>query len=438
MRDKVNKASDPHYGTFSFSVDVPYWKHENKSSFECTGILTQSGFQKIPDGNHDFSTVVTISTSLRSNSLLPENLKAENILLSGYSTIYDWESVQKLEAIDPDEKTIEDFIPGKNIFSKRKTINRTEQISVPRNLWAQIIDRKYPDDYSKRNFVKDYFTVSVYEIRKNVTVNIAANQSYEKTLEISNRSTVRRETRQEFQIENTINGGSTGEKFSLSETLRMQYQISRLDEYCDENMKSVREVFYYNAVEQDRDVVLWDLAEVLMLYRININDEIELVGVGDYFVASTQKTYIRNSVQENMIDSNSTDEMLLCAGSENNFCLDDLEMQAMQEEGYGTPLRSGGVVQGNITINGVTYQWMEIRQGTNRGILFNSGRHRYIFAPNPHRDAWYNSHQWQWYTAMAREFQRVGNAGHWTSDNWNNNQTIYNLRVNNVTYTARL
>lgn len=100
---------------------------------------------------------------------------------------------------------------------------------------------------------------------------------------MSNLSTVRRETRQEFQIENTINGSGPGGKFSLSDTLRMQYQISRLDEYCDENMKSVREVFCYNAVEQDRDVVLWNLAEVLMLYRINRNNKIELVGMGEYY-----------------------------------------------------------------------------------------------------------------------------------------------------------
>ena len=433
MRDKVNKAGEAHYGSFSFSVDVPYWKHANKSSFECTGILTQSGFQKIPDGNHDFSTVVDISTSLCENYLPLESLVKENVVTSNYSTIYDWDFIRELETVEPDEKTINDFIPEKNSFSKRKTVNRTEKKSVPKNLWNQIIDRKYPDDYSKRNFVKDYFTVSAYEIRKNVIVSIAANQSYEKTLEVSNRSTVRRE----FQIENTINGGSTGEKFSLSETLRMQYQISRLDEYCDENMKSVREVFYYNAVEQDRDVVLWDLAEVLMLYRINKNDKIELVGVGDYFIASTQKTYVRDYVQENIPDNSIVDENLLCAGSENSFCLDDLSMQEMYEEGYGAPPRQAGVVQGNITINGVSYRWMEVRQGTNRGMLFNPGRHQYVFSPNPHRDAWYNNHQQRWYADMAREFQRVGNANNWTANNWSNGQPINNLRVNGITYTAR-
>ncbi|WP_087064306.1 hypothetical protein [Intestinibacillus massiliensis] len=52
------------YGTLRVSVDMPYWKHKNTSSCDTTGLLQATGFQKIPDGNHDFSTSVTISRSL--------------------------------------------------------------------------------------------------------------------------------------------------------------------------------------------------------------------------------------------------------------------------------------------------------------------------------------------------------------------------------------
>ncbi len=437
MRDKVNVKGEAHYGSFSFSLDMPYWKHENKSSFECTGILTQNGFQKIPDGNHDFSTTVAISTSL--NEALPtQEDSVDNVTAGyGYCTLYDWDTVQKLEVIDPDEKTIDDYIPKKNISSKRKTVDRTDKISVPQKMWGQIIDKKFPDDYSKQNFVKDYFTVSVYEIRKNVTVSIAANQSYEKTLEVSNRSTVRRETREEFQIENTITASATGEKSSLSDTLRMQYQISHLNEYCDENMRSVREVFSYNAVEQDRNVVLWDLAEVLALYRIDKNNKIELVGVGDYFVTSTQKTYTCDDNVGNAADTgNMADAGLLSTGSEDNFSMDDVAVQEMLEDGYGTIASAAGVVQGSVTIDGTAFRWMEVRQGTNRGMLFNPGQHKYIFSPNPHDDGWYNSHQARWYSDMAGEFKRKGDAGHWNANDWNHGRPITNLRVHNITYTA--
>lgn len=443
MRDKVEKVGDPHYGTFAFSVDIPYWKHANKSSFDCTGIFSQTGFQKIPDGAHDFATTATVSTALCSVFLSGEKVWKGNGYQMEYCNLYEWEEIQKLKVVEPVEKRIDDFIPKENIFSKRITDSRTEQISVPKKLWKEIIDRKYPDDYSKQNFVKDYFTVSAYEVRKNVTVSIAANQSYEKTLEVSNRSTVRRETREEFQIENTISGEGSGEIFTLSETLRMQYQISRLDEYCEENMESVREVFNYDAIEQDRDVVLWDLVEVLMLYRVNIKGKVELIGVGDYYATSTQKTYLRNSIQREGEASDILKGELPCANSESNYRLVDDSGKGLlrgefelPDDSDGVSVRSPGAVQGSIRINNVSYRWMEVRRGTNRGMRFNPGEHRYVFRPNPHDDAWYNSNQERWYEAMAREFQRVGNSNQWTQNNWDGGQDIRNLRVHNQNYTA--
>lgn len=54
----------PSYGTMNVSVDIPFWKHANKSSCETTDLLVATGFQKVPNGNHDFQTIVTVSTAL--------------------------------------------------------------------------------------------------------------------------------------------------------------------------------------------------------------------------------------------------------------------------------------------------------------------------------------------------------------------------------------
>ncbi len=52
------------YGTVKIAVDMPYWKHANTSSCTTTGLIKATGFEKVPDGNHDFSTSVTFSRSL--------------------------------------------------------------------------------------------------------------------------------------------------------------------------------------------------------------------------------------------------------------------------------------------------------------------------------------------------------------------------------------
>lgn len=436
MRDKPNTEQESRYGSFSVSVDVPYWQHNNKSSFTCNGILTQSGFKEIPNGAHDFATTATITTTLCSNSITENDSSEvksgsdENVEI-GNSNLYDWDKIQNLEVINPCEKTVDYFIPDKNIILNRKLDSRTEKASVPKVMWNQIIDIKCPDAYSKRNFVEEYFTVSVYEVRKNTTVSIPANQSYEKTLEITNRSTIRRETRQELQIENTISGNGTSGEFTLSETLRMQYQISELNEYCNENIKTVREVFNYNAIDQDRNVVLWDLAEVLVLYRTSKKGQTEIVGIGDYYLTASQKTYMPESNSSEDID-NSMLEAFQCANSiTNRFVTED---DSLFDDESDILLPSVGAIQGNITINGTNYRWMELSFGINRGMCFNPGNNRYQFRPNPHNDAWYNTHQTTWYANMAREFKRIGDGAGWNQNNWPG--AVNGLRVNGITYTA--
>lgn len=404
MRDKPQNPEDPFYGSFSFSVDMPYWKHANKSSLDCTGMLTQSGFQKVPDGAHDFATTATISSTLMQN-------KSSDNDVSYYNVRYSWSETEKLEVVDPDDVVIDSVIPAKNILATRETVLRTDKSSVTRDFWNQIKDAKFPDAYSKKNFVDDYFTIMLYEIRKNKTISIAANESYNKTLEISNRSTVRRETCEEFQIENVVNGSGGSEKFTLSENLRIQYQISNLTEYCEEDMKSVREEFNYEATDQDRNIVLWDLAEVLALYRRDKKGNVELIGVGDYYVTDIQKTYIS--------DSNFEETEFECANSQEVYSIDD---------NYVT------LISGNITINGTNYRWLEKSFGKNRGMEFNPGYHIYKFDPNPHEDRNYNKNQQGWYNHMAAQFESKSSPT-WTSVDWPN--TVSGLVVNGIHYTAK-
>ena len=412
MKDIPNKPGEPNYGSFSFSLDMPFWKHENKSSLDCTGMLIQDGFKKIPDGAHDFATAATISTTLMGNN------DSETDTVCGGR--YDWNDAERLKTVNPDEVVIDAVIPEKNLLISRKTVLRTEVSPVARNMWNQIKDAKFPDAHSKNGFVSNYFTVMIYEIRKNKTVSIAANQSYNKVEEITNRSTVRREVRQDFQIENIINASGGAGEISLEETLRVAYQISDLKEYCDESIKTVREEFIYDATDCDRNVVLWDLVRVLALYRKDKKGSIELIGIDDYYVDDVQKTYIGNG------NDAASDLVFECANSQEIYNDEDDEYEQSDVN----------AIQGRICINGINYRWCEASFGTNRGMLFNPGRHRYKFTPNPHNDPYYNKNQVRWYSEMAEQFRRAGNAGNWTQDEWPGN--IRNLNVHGESYTASI
>lgn len=414
MKDKVPSEGDASYGLISFSLDMPYWKHKNTSKLNCTGVLKSDGFSEVPDGAHDFSTTVQVFTSLSDKMLEKKSIEE-----CGYCNSYDWEMVRELNVMDPDLTPVSEILPKNNILSGRKMIGRTEKRTIPRSLWGQIIDRSYKDDYSKKHFVQEYFTDSIYEVRRNISIPIAANETYEKNIEITNHSTIRRETSEEFRIENTIECEAEPEAFSLSEELSVSYQITNLSEYCAENEKIEKETFSYAADEKDRIVVLWDVVQIIALYRVNCAGKTELVGIGDYLVSETQITYTSG---EEGIDLPGVELEHPYVNSEANY-------EAKDEYAEDNNLST---IQGSITINGTTYRWREYKcGGLNRGIEFNPGRKRYEFDPNPHDDAWYNSNQSRWYAKMAEEFEKKAQTTGW---NWPS--TVRNLKVRNTTYTA--
>lgn len=60
----VHKPNEDPYGSFTVYVDMPYWKHANKGTCTTTGIMKVDGFQKVPDGNHDFENSVIVTTTI--------------------------------------------------------------------------------------------------------------------------------------------------------------------------------------------------------------------------------------------------------------------------------------------------------------------------------------------------------------------------------------
>ena len=54
----------------------------------------------------------------------------------------------------------------------------------------------------------------------------------------------------------------------------------------------------YSAAEYDRDVVVWDLDKIVCIFRENIKGKTGLIGLSDYYMASTAKTYAKKESEE--------------------------------------------------------------------------------------------------------------------------------------------
>lgn len=295
MRKKVDPSDkNAQHGGFDFFVDMPYYRGSNRSEFNANGCVQQAGFKQIPAHQHDFATTVRLFDM---DKLAVEDTEAE--FEGYYKPMYSWQNLEKVKDRD-DDAPINDFVPAENTLGNRFIVGRSKEFNIPKKLWHFINDGKYQDELAKRYFVDGYFTVAAYEVRRfPESINIHANQSLTQTVEITHTSTVRRETETNFLLENTLSIEAKDDSGSISDTLRAEFNIRNLKEYCDSSTLVEKQEISYGADPRDRTLVWWDLVKVIALYRKRKDGEVELIGIDDYFMFTVPKTYYEKQKTKN-------------------------------------------------------------------------------------------------------------------------------------------
>lgn len=267
-------------GTCSLAVKIPLLSN-NTSQLSTTGAIGQVGYIAINPHGYSWTCTITLFSKLDATSVGASE--------SGYK----WETISALPELSEADVDIQSAVPEKYVFTDQ-LFGRSSALEVIKDNWKDIKDPFFPDDYAQTKFVSRYFSTVIYRLKMNTCVSIAANQSFSKETMIHHRSSTRSEISQEMNLENTLRldqGGICGE-------LRSAYRISQITEYCKESEKNVTERWEYSAVEYDRDVVIWDLDKIICIFRENIKGKIELIGLSDYYTASTAKTYAKSESEE--------------------------------------------------------------------------------------------------------------------------------------------
>lgn len=283
LMDVVTDENDTPYGLINFSLNMPYWRPGVSNALTCTGTFKQDGFVKIPDGTHNFATCATVFSTAS-----PAEKSSED---NEYHGIYEWDKLKTLEIFDPANTKIEDLIPDSYILFDRKTQKRTNTLDIPKNMWEQINDKSYPDSFAKEKYVKNYFLVSAVEVRKNNTLNIPANQEFKNTIELKNISMVKQEVSEKLRLENALNFNVTGDKASLPDVVKQAFGIKDIRAYSSETAETTNKELSFEAAENNRDVVIWDVVKIVVLFRETLGNKTELAGVGDYLVCAVPKAY---------------------------------------------------------------------------------------------------------------------------------------------------
>lgn len=267
-------------GTCSLDFSIPLFAN-NTSSLCTTGAIGQTGYTPISPHGYRWTTTLTLFSKL--------DVNGRNAANAGYS----WDVISDLPELSAADVDIQTAVPEKYVFTDH-LFGRSPALEIPKMYWQEIKDPLFPDEYGQRNFVARYFATAAYRLKMNTSVSIAANQSYSKETTIHHRSSTRTEVSQEMNLENTLRLDREG----ICEELRSAYRISQMTEYCDESEQNVTERLEYGAVEYDRDVVVWDLDQIICVFRENIKGKIGLIGLSDYFLSSTAKTYAKKESEE--------------------------------------------------------------------------------------------------------------------------------------------
>lgn len=214
-----------------------------------------------------------------------------------------------------DDIVIYDILPQKNSTKNLYYISRCDFQDIDKKLWNLINDPVIKDDYARDVFVNKYFSTCVFELRKNETKTISANQSVNTSVTIAHKSVYRKTKETVNSIETTLGitrtatvaGPSQGDSVStaLSAQLKHTYSIKNFTEYIEESSQSTTVTVNFDKYSKDRTIVWWELVKVLAIYRENKNDsKTYLIGLSDYYVEDEAATYVKGQLLDNLGNSN--------------------------------------------------------------------------------------------------------------------------------------
>lgn len=190
-----------------------------------------------------------------------------------------------------------EILPKKNIALGEPVVGRYEEQELDRSVWSTLADPVYTDDYAKFNFVDRYFSICLFSLKRVGGVSIAANQSYESSVMVTHSSVLRNSVSESLRIETVLRGSAASEGGSTAEaSVTSAYELAKTSEYTQEHSKVTTTTLRYDPVDYDRDAVLWDLVKTVAIYRV-AEGKTALVGLGDFYVGTSQATYRRQNGQ---------------------------------------------------------------------------------------------------------------------------------------------
>lgn len=257
-------------------------------------------------------------------------------------TYRNWGDIEKLPLAS--QIPIRNLIPKTNVYQDELPVLRSEPLVIPPAQWNEIHDAALPDPYAKSSSVDSYFCVCVYVLRRVGMLSIAAQQSVEKSETIEHTSSLRESISSTERLDAALDGSSFSEAGSVMAHIGASFELTTVSEYATEDRRTSVVDIRYEQSEYDRDVVFWDVAKVVVLYRKMKEGFkeplVRMAALDDFYFETYQKTYTYEDSDHLMVRN---DNVLRIDPSDNNATA-------------GISLRLTGCVTGTIVAQNITHR----------------------------------------------------------------------------------
>jgi len=316
-------AGERSWGTVNLNIDVPFSK-SNHSRCTSSGALFLHDWENLPGSGHNFVRSITVTTKARVMDFMaeaPPNLAAESrrimvaaaeapededdqryreYLLASHQRnpdVRDWNAVETMLPEQASPPSAIDHVPKDlQVPPMRVLIGRSAPDRIPKDLWPGIGDPDYPNSYSKELFAKDYFSAAVYSVdtdpRAVITLARKQTKAFKQRVEIV--SFIRHVHETSWSIKTSLEAKSESVPYmkEIAAKIESEYGVKDvLEESTTRVTEEVEEQTFTAPADHDIAVVPWVFSTIVLIYRVDKEDKVQLVAASEWAQWQLCRTY---------------------------------------------------------------------------------------------------------------------------------------------------
>jgi hypothetical protein len=178
---------------------------------------------------------------------------------------------------------------------QQKFLFRSRDDDIPRNLWSGFGDPDYDNVYLQDLGVKNYFSVAIYGVdtdpRAVITLAKGETQRLKDRVEIVSFIRRARETTWSIKTSLEVKAQDAAKTSSVAAKLETEYGVKNVLEESTTQVTEHIDERTFEAPDHDIAIVPWVFSTIVLIYRVDKRDKVELIAASEWAQWQLYQTY---------------------------------------------------------------------------------------------------------------------------------------------------